>query len=232
MRDTTKAESLGMDQEDARLMPRVSTTTSTAQVTKPRPWFDAMSVVARRKLNAPPEWEWDYARVIGEATVGHRCDTLLRGGIPNKRKDGRKRTGRSRWDGVAQQECVVTRVEIEDARTEYERDTDNCADSTYRACRRCSGSGRASWNLTFLRSFLAHLKTKGESSMTEKLLDPETEARIEAFGVVACEGFTGPINDARAALRDRVRELTEQARKEGRTEAFNDVVTKMRGSNV
>ena len=52
-------------------------------------------------------------------------------------------------------------------------------------------------------------------TVSEMRLDEETEARIEMLGVVACEGFTGPINDARNALRSRIRHLVSEARKEG-----------------
>lgn len=119
-----------------------------------RPWFDAMTVVARRKLNAPPEWEWYAAKVLRPTD-----DSLVEGGIPNRRKDGHKRAGYARWDGVVGQQVVVTQAEIDAARAEYERDTAKCAQCagcgetlassssthgrTYRTCRRCDGSGRA-----------------------------------------------------------------------------------------
>lgn len=118
-----------------------------------RPWFDAITTVARRKLNALPEWTW-YAWKVLRPTD----DTLVTGGIPNRRKDGRLREGRARWDGVVGQQCVVTAEEVAEARATYERDSGRCADCagcgetiksagihgrTYRTCRRCDGSGRA-----------------------------------------------------------------------------------------
>ena len=117
--------------------------------TEKMPWFDAYGTAARKKLDAPPEWEWYGLKVIGEAG-----DTLVEGGIPN---DGRKGSGR--WRGVKGQTCVVTRDEVSAVRAEYERETGNCADCAgsgktvksvsvadgvaYRPCSRCEGSGNA-----------------------------------------------------------------------------------------
>ncbi len=115
-----------------------------------RPFFNAWESVARRKLNAPPEWEW-YA--VDGRTYRDSGDTIVTGGVPNKGVSGSKK-----WKGVKGQKAVVSETEIRDARAEYERVTGKCvgccgcgeelAGSSsvtgprYRTCSKCKGSGR------------------------------------------------------------------------------------------
>jgi hypothetical protein len=155
MTEKSGSKSVGVDQENGSLMLALSTASSRAPATKPRPWFDALSAVARRKLNAPPEWEWYSARVLTPTD-----DTLVEGNVPLRRKDGSARKGHARWEGVVGQQCVVTRAEIDAATAEYEATTGNCSscagsgetissvsvqDGTrYRPCRKCNGSGHPS----------------------------------------------------------------------------------------
>lgn len=120
-------------------------------------FVDAMRLAARRKLNAPPEWEWFRASVLKPYAHGV---TLLHGGIPARRNDGTPRVGKARWTGVAVQECVVTREEMAFEMSEYERTTGRCADCagkgervsgagvrdgetyrTWKQCCKCGGSG-------------------------------------------------------------------------------------------
>jgi len=117
-------------------------------------FFDAMAAAARVKLGAPPEWEWYAAKLLpGD-------DTLLEGGIPNRRQDGTPRKqGKERWAGVKGTQVVVTLAEIAAACDVYERETGRCSDCagageriksisvhtgrTWRPCTRCGATGRA-----------------------------------------------------------------------------------------
>jgi len=120
-------------------------------------FVDALNLAARRKLHAPPEWEWFRASVLKPYEHGA---TLVAGGIPARRLNGAPRQGSGRWAGVPVQECVVTREEMAFEMAEYERTTGRCADCagrgervtgagvrdgvkyrTWQQCRKCAGSG-------------------------------------------------------------------------------------------
>lgn len=132
--------------------------TRTAEATEHR-WFDALTAAARAKLNAPADWAWYNAKVIG----GERRDSLLEGGVPNKRLDGKPRSGPAKWKGVVGEYVVVTQAEVDEARAIHERTTGRCgecdgcgnrihsvrlvsrgkSERTYKPCERCNGTGRA-----------------------------------------------------------------------------------------
>jgi hypothetical protein len=138
---TARADLFGIDQEGS------TARTESPRVADVRPFFDAYLAAARKKLNAPPEWEW-YALEVLTPTD----DTLVTGGIPNA--GGRSR----RWRGVEPQKCVVTRADVAAVNDEYERDTGLCCrcagtgetlasasvdrGNTYRKCARCVGTGK------------------------------------------------------------------------------------------
>jgi hypothetical protein len=112
------------------------------------PFFDAYLAAARKKLGAPPEWEWWSLEALSAGGV------LVQGGIPNN-----ARKGRARWKGVAEDKLVITTEEKDAACAEYERESGKCwqcagagktiasahADGTrtYRTCSRCNGRGES-----------------------------------------------------------------------------------------
>lgn len=122
-------------------------------LTAPDGGYFPMNDVARRKLNAPPEWEWYRLEAIGD-------DTLVEGGVPSNPNHRAPR----RWKGVKGQRVVVTDAEANAARMEFERSTSlcwRCGGSgktmrsvsqrepdkviwTFRTCDRCKGSGASS----------------------------------------------------------------------------------------
>jgi len=117
-----------------------------------KPFFNVYEAVAKRKLNAPAEWEW-YA--LDGRTYQATGDTIVEGGV--RARDARNR---KTWKGVVGQKCVVTQAEVEAMRAEFEQTTGKCVECAgcgetlagssvetgprYRTCRKCGGSGRAS----------------------------------------------------------------------------------------
>lgn len=113
---------------------------------------DAMTVAARKKIAAPPEWdafEW--------SVVDHKhLDTSairIRGAVPI----GRRKDGRPKWGKISDADSVyIHKSDVEAAKEEYERTSGKCSDCIdglyccgasvdmgfkYRPCSRCNGKG-------------------------------------------------------------------------------------------
>jgi len=111
-----------------------------------------LDIVARKKLNAPAEWEHFAWKKIGETD-----DLIVTGGVPRLLQSG-PRKGRKTWDGKGS-DAVVTRAELEAAMVAYEAETGNChkcgntgqqwagwsvAEGVrYSHCEACDGTGKA-----------------------------------------------------------------------------------------
>ena len=117
-----------------------------------RPNRNVLNEIARKKLNAPTEWQWCKWKA-----VSHDC--LLAGGVPRYVKSG-KNKGQKTWRGVKLDELVIARTEIDAANAAYEKETGNChacigtgevwagsnfvtKTNTLRTCSRCGGTGKA-----------------------------------------------------------------------------------------
>lgn len=89
-------------------------------------------MVARKKLDAPPDWQACNFKVIG-------VDTLLEGAVPKIRTRG-PRKGQPTWRGMKLQQVVVTQAELDAERKLYEKTTGNCSE--------CTGSGEVVWSVS------------------------------------------------------------------------------------
>ena len=113
--------------------------------------IDFIEVVARKKLNPAPEWEYFAWERIGETD-----DLIVTGGVPRLMTRG-PRKGKKTWDG-ARDKVVVTRAEIDAAHLAYESETGKCFKCTdgqawcgwsaadghrYKDCSRCNATGVA-----------------------------------------------------------------------------------------
>lgn len=114
--------------------------------------MDFFEVIARRKLNAPPEWKWCRLEWIEPDAM------LVTGGVPRIYVRG-PRKGQPKWGGVTREQCVVTEAERRAEWASYEASTGLCynccgeartlyrwskdSGTEYRECRRCTGTGKA-----------------------------------------------------------------------------------------
>ena len=89
-------------------------------------WFN---IVARKKLSAPPEWQWfriEAIRKDGEYTH----DAMVTGAVPL----GVKKNGDIRWPPEKVSDRITVRdFEVQQAKAEYEYETGKCAE--------CEGEG-------------------------------------------------------------------------------------------
>jgi len=116
---------------------------------------DFFEVVARKKLGVGEGWRWCKSEAIGEPP---NHEFLIEGGVPKTLKSGPNK-GKTSWKGVPLLKCVVTRLDLEKARAQYEATTRTCWQcqgskqtiasssrtdgNTYRECTRCGGTGEA-----------------------------------------------------------------------------------------
>jgi hypothetical protein len=108
--------------------------------------------IARRKLNASPDWQACVFTRIGPDAI------RLDGAVPKFMTRG-PRKGQPTWKGMKLAACVVTDAEAQAEFAAYEASTGNCSQcqgsarivsgwnvkdgATYCACPKCNGSGRA-----------------------------------------------------------------------------------------
>lgn len=114
---------------------------------------EAMTVAARKKINAPAAWQVFEWRIMDHTNV-EASAIRIRGAVPiGKRKDGRPK-----WGPVRDADSVfIYSSDVETAKREYEQESGKCADCIeghyccgmhveygykYRPCSRCGGDGR------------------------------------------------------------------------------------------
>lgn len=123
---------------------------------------DFWNLICREKRGAPEGWQWSRLEAIGDGPRA-QVSTLVKGYVHNgaRFKSG-KRTGQLRPNSAVpgtERAFVIPFPEFDAFRIEWERRTGKCFEcegngdvvqgysvergATYRACSRCSGTGRA-----------------------------------------------------------------------------------------
>lgn len=103
----------------------------------PSPDFHAMA--ARRIHSLPDAWEPRIYEVIGNADAMERF--RLTGSVPIGVVSRGPRKGKPKWPPRNRlQEVIITRSDVDAARTEWVNSTNLCAE--------CGGDGRVAWQLS------------------------------------------------------------------------------------
>lgn len=92
-----------------------------------------LEVAARKKIGEAPEWEvFRWERV--DRKNSDKSDFIVGGGVPRLLKSG-KRKGKKTWRDCEETRVLVSAEDIEQAETDYVKETGNCLN--------CQGTGEA-----------------------------------------------------------------------------------------